>query len=119
MSQDSIDSMETNTSVLHASSIDQYYTTQEVMMPSLPSITPFLSDVNAYSANPSITNTNLDEPPSAHQGVLVKIMKPIHAGQSQESLLQSHRKERKDRETAMLLLNGVDTNLIGRMLVVC
>lgn len=84
-------------------------------MPSLPSITPFLSDVTAYSENPSIINTNLDEPPSSHQGVLVKIMKPIHSGQPQEFLLQSHGKERKDRETAMLLLNGIDTNLIGRM----
>ena len=105
--------MDTNSSVLHASSIDQYYTTQEVVMPTTSSIVPLFSGLSTMENEPF--NTNLDEPPSSHQGVLVKILKPVYSTPANESLLQSHWREKRDRETAILLHNGIDTNLIGRM----
>lgn len=106
ISQDSIDG---SPPVLRASSVDRYYTAQDVIVPSTTSISPLFSN----SADMSLVlNSNCDEPPSSHQGVRIKVLRPIY---KDPNLLEGYKEEKRCRETAMLLRNGMETNLIGRM----
>ena len=105
VSQDSVDG---SPPVLRASSVDRYYTTQDVVVPSTTNISPLFSN----SADMSLAlNSNCDEPPSSHQGVRIKVLGPIY---KDPTLLDGYKEEKRCRETAMLLRNGIETNLLGR-----